>query len=56
MLKYFRRGATFIQGGTSIPESRVYNFLASLEYDLGFIPFYFTIGYMFGERFTEFVL
>ena len=23
MLKFFRRGATFIQGGTSIPESRV---------------------------------
>ena len=23
MLKSFRRGATFIQGGTSIPESRV---------------------------------
>ena len=36
-----------------------HNFLASLEYDLGFISFwviYFTIGYMFGERFTEFVL
>ena len=41
MLKYFRRGATFIQGGTSIPESRVvfyaflvvriYQYLADFE-------------------------
>ena len=27
MLKFFRRGTTFIQGGTSIPESRVSSWL-----------------------------
>ena len=32
MLKSFRRGATFIQGGTSIPESRAYEKLDKFKY------------------------
>ena len=33
MLKFLRRGATFIQGGTSIPESRVLKHLNLCEQD-----------------------
>ena len=46
MLKFFRRGATFIQGGTSIPESRVcyiFGFWDSKDFKKTLVPFRSTL-------------